>query len=431
MPASSLYAIAALGSGHSFINFTPSLADSPAAIDELARSKAACHYGCDGKTGETLMKSVLAPMFARRNMQVKSWVGHNIFGNMDGQVLDDPENKRAKVASKDHLIREILGYKPNTLVSIEYLPDLGDWKTAWDHIHFAGFLGVPMTLQFTWQGSDSVLAAPLVLDLVRFAELARRLGHVGHLTFLESFFKSPYGATEHCFDRQFETLERWGGGMQNRKRRLTTFHYLLSTGYSRARRKKKRPKRKRVRKPRAAATDKPAAADKPAKSGFAAMGLSKPMLATLKDADYLEPTPIQAGLIPRALEGIDLMGQAQTGTGKTAAFCIPILERLNSREESPWAQALVLAPTRELAVQVRDECVKLSAGGDARVAAVYGGKPIRTQVRTASSRCGDRRRHARSSDGPDEPRLAGARRGPLRGSRRGRPDAGHRLPARH
>jgi len=209
LPASSLYAIAALRSGHSFINFTPSLADSPAAIGELARSNGACHYGCDGKTGETLMKSVLAPMFARRNMQVKSWVGHNIFGNMDGQVLDDPENKRAKVASKDHLIREILGYKPNTLVSIEYLPDLGDWKTAWDHIHFAGFLGVPMTLQFTWQGSDSVLAAPLVLDLARFAELARRLGHVGHLSFLESFFKSPYGATEHCFDRQFETLERW------------------------------------------------------------------------------------------------------------------------------------------------------------------------------------------------------------------------------
>ncbi|MBN1396140.1 MAG: inositol-3-phosphate synthase [Pirellulales bacterium] len=209
LPASSLYAIAALQSGHSFVNFTPSLADSPAAIDELARTKKACHYGCDGKTGETLMKSVLAPMFARRNLRVRSWVGHNIFGNMDGQVLDDPENKRAKVASKDHLIREILGYKPNTLVSIEYLPDLGDWKTAWDHIHFAGFLGVPMTLQFTWQGSDSALAAPLVLDLVRLTEYAHRLGHIGQMPFLASFFKSPYGATEHCFDRQFESLEQW------------------------------------------------------------------------------------------------------------------------------------------------------------------------------------------------------------------------------
>ena len=110
------------------------------------------------------------------------------------------------------------------------------------------------------------------------------------------------------------------------------------------------------------------------------MGLSKPMLAALKDADYLDPTPIQAGLIPRALEGVDLMGQAQTGTGKTAAFCIPILERLKSREESPSVQALALVPTRELAVQVRDECMKLAAGGDARVAAVYGGKPLRKQV---------------------------------------------------
>ncbi len=209
LPASSLYAIAALESGHSFINFTPSLGDAPAAIDELARLRGACHYGCDGKTGETLMKSVLAPMFARRNLQVLSWVGHNIFGNMDGQVLDDPANKRAKVASKDHLIREILGYKPNTLVSIEYLPDLGDWKTAWDHVHFAGFLGVPMTLQFTWQCSDSVLAAPLVLDLVRLTEYAHRRGHVGQMPFLASFFKSPHGATEHCFDRQFEMLEQW------------------------------------------------------------------------------------------------------------------------------------------------------------------------------------------------------------------------------
>ena len=84
LPASSLYAIAALGAGHSYINFTPSLGASPAAIDELARQHGACHYGCDGKTGETLMKSVLAPMFAQRNLRVQSWVGHNIFGNRDG-----------------------------------------------------------------------------------------------------------------------------------------------------------------------------------------------------------------------------------------------------------------------------------------------------------------------------------------------------------
>ena len=110
------------------------------------------------------------------------------------------------------------------------------------------------------------------------------------------------------------------------------------------------------------------------------MGLSRPMMAALHEADYTDPTPIQAGLIPKAMEGVDLMGQAQTGTGKTAAFCIPILERLQPRSESPWVQALVLLPTRELAVQVRDECVKLAQGRDASIVAVYGGKPIRKQV---------------------------------------------------
>ena len=218
LPASSLYAIAALQAGHSYINFTPSLGSSPAAIDELARLRGARHYGCDGKTGETLMKSVLAPMFARRNLRVMSWVGHNIFGNMDGQVLDDPANKQAKVVSKDRLLGEILGCRPKTLTTIEYIPDLGDWKTAWDHVHFAGFLGVPMTLQFIWEGCDSFLAAPLVLDLVRLTELAWRRGHIGQMPFLASFFKSPYGVSEHRFDRQFEMLEQWAeGGRQDRK----------------------------------------------------------------------------------------------------------------------------------------------------------------------------------------------------------------------
>ena len=110
------------------------------------------------------------------------------------------------------------------------------------------------------------------------------------------------------------------------------------------------------------------------------MGLSNVMLASLHEADYLEPTPIQAGLIPRALAGVDLMGQAQTGTGKTAAFCIPILERLQPRSQLANPQALVLVPTRELAVQVRDECIRLSAGRAVHVVGVFGGKPIRQQV---------------------------------------------------
>jgi myo-inositol-1-phosphate synthase len=212
LPASSLYAIAALESGCSYVNFTPSLGAAPRAIDELARLCGSRYFGCDGKTGETLLKSVLAPMFARRNLRVLSWVAHNIFGNMDAIVLNDPVNKQAKVASKDRLLGEILGYRPRSHISIEYIEDLGDWKTAWDHIHFRGFLGVPMTLQLIWQGCDSVLAAPLVLDLVRFTELAWRRSHVGRMDFLASFFKNPHGATEHCFDRQFQMLQDWALG---------------------------------------------------------------------------------------------------------------------------------------------------------------------------------------------------------------------------
>ena len=115
-------------------------------------------------------------------------------------------------------------------------------------------------------------------------------------------------------------------------------------------------------------------------SGFAAMGLSAGMMSALAEAGYLDPTPIQAGLIPPALTGKDLMGQAQTGTGKTAAFAIPILERLAPYRKGSGIQALVLVPTRELAVQVRDECIKLAFASEARVMAVYGGKPIRQQV---------------------------------------------------
>lgn len=209
LPASSLYAIAALDLGLPYINFTPSLGASPPAIQELAELRGTCHAGQDGKTGETLLKSVLAPMFAARNLEVMSWVGHNIFGNLDGLVLDDPANKASKVKNKDQLVGNILGYEPQSLVSIEYIRSLGDWKTAWDHIHFRGFLETPMTLQFTWQGCDSLLAAPLVLDLIRFVELAQRHGEVGVLSHLGSFFKRPLGLTEHDFSRQFLLLCEW------------------------------------------------------------------------------------------------------------------------------------------------------------------------------------------------------------------------------
>ncbi len=209
LPASSLYAIAALDAGMPYVNFTPSLGASPAAIGQLAELRGTCHAGQDGKTGETLLKSALAPMFAARNFQVLSWVGHNIFGNLDSEVLDDPASKAAKVENKDRLLGRILGYDPQTLITIESIRSMGDWKTAWDHIHFRGFLGTPMVMQFIWQGCDSLLAAPLVLDLVRLVELAARRGETGLLAWLGSFFKRPLGLEEDAFFRQFALLEEW------------------------------------------------------------------------------------------------------------------------------------------------------------------------------------------------------------------------------
>jgi myo-inositol-1-phosphate synthase len=209
VPASTLYAIAAFESGCSFVNFTPSVGSNLPALEEFALKQQCLHVGRDGKTGETLMKAVLAPMFAARNLKVLSWVGHNIFGNMDGKVLDDPVNKANKVRSKDHLLTEILGYKPQTLVSIEYIESMGDWKTAWDHIHFEGFLGTKMTLQFIWQGCDSLLAAPLALDLVRLTEREHRRGKSGVMSHLAAFFKSPMGPHEPEFAKQFIALEKW------------------------------------------------------------------------------------------------------------------------------------------------------------------------------------------------------------------------------
>jgi myo-inositol-1-phosphate synthase len=209
LPASSLYAWAALDLGLAYVNFTPSLGASVPALEELARLRGAALAGKDGKTGETLLKTVLAPVFAARNWQILSWVGHNIFGNRDGQVLDDPANKASKIRTKDQVIGAIVGYKPQTHVSIEYIQSLDDWKTAWNHIHFRGFLGVKMTLQFIWQGCDSILAGPLVLDLARLALLAQRRGEAGVLPHLACFFKNPMGVAEHDFFKQFALLERY------------------------------------------------------------------------------------------------------------------------------------------------------------------------------------------------------------------------------
>jgi len=209
LPASSLYCMAALELGAAYLNFAPSLGPDVPAFVELAEQTGGLMAGSDGKTGETLCKSVIAPLFAMRNLNILSWVGHNIFGNRDADVLDDPVNKASKIKSKDHLVRSIVGYSPETLVTIEKVSSMGDWKTAWDHIHYEGFLGAKMVMQFIWQGCDSILAAPLALDLIRLAALALERGERGVMTQAACFFKSPLGVDEQDMFKQFQALGRY------------------------------------------------------------------------------------------------------------------------------------------------------------------------------------------------------------------------------
>ncbi|TPW14105.1 MAG: myo-inositol-1-phosphate synthase, partial [Halothiobacillaceae bacterium] len=199
-------AYAALREGCSYINFTPSPGAAIPGLLELAKQQKLPHYGNDGKTGETLVKTTLAPMFAMRNLHVMSWEGFNMLGNGDGKTLNNPDNRQAKLENKTRVLDNILGYSPHSDVAINYVPSLGDWKTAWDLIHFKGFLDVPMTLQFTWQGCDSILAAPLVLDMVRFAEYAYRQHEVGPMHHLACFFKNPIEVEDMSLFVQFEAL---------------------------------------------------------------------------------------------------------------------------------------------------------------------------------------------------------------------------------
>lgn len=204
--ASALYSYAAVLEGCPYLNFTPSNAALLPAIVKLAETKCVPVMGDDGKTGETLVKSALLPMFLYRNLEVLSWEGFNILGNMDGQILSDPENKESKIITKDGIMGKVLGYNPHSKVHINYVPSLDDQKTAWNFIHFKGFLGTKMSLQFIWQGYDSVLAAPLVLDLVRLSELSNRRSEGGLMKHLASFFKAPQGVDEHRFYEQAEML---------------------------------------------------------------------------------------------------------------------------------------------------------------------------------------------------------------------------------
>src|SRR5207249_4565265 len=138
---STLYAYAAMREGAAFINFAASPAALARAIRELAEREGVPFAGTDGKTGEALVKSALASLFRERDLQVLAWHGDNVLGNSDGAALNAPEVKAAKVETKDGVVRGVLGYSPETSVEITYVPSLGDWKTAWDLIHFQGFLG--------------------------------------------------------------------------------------------------------------------------------------------------------------------------------------------------------------------------------------------------------------------------------------------------
>jgi myo-inositol-1-phosphate synthase len=213
LPPSSLYACAAFVAGCSFVDFTPSPGVRVPAVAELAIRAEVPYAGNDGKTGETLLKSVLAPMFARRNLNVRSWSGLNLLGAGDGANLADPGARASKLASKDRVLAGTLGDVPPGEVGIGYVPDLGDWKTAWNLVTFDGFLGVPMRLEFTWHGCDSALAAPLVLDLARLVAAAHRDGRVGPLPELGFFFKDPLGDGPHGLDAQWRELTAFAAGL--------------------------------------------------------------------------------------------------------------------------------------------------------------------------------------------------------------------------
>lgn len=203
---SAIYAYAAASLGLPFVSFTPSNAALLPALREYFDRAGAPFMGADGKTGETLVKSALAPMFRYRNLRVLTWQGYNLLGDRDGIVLADEDNKLSKVRTKDALLPKILGYPLHTHVGIDFVPSLHDHKTAWDFIHFEGFLGHRMAMQFIWQGCDSILAAPLVLDLIRFADLAKRCGETGPMTHLACFFKQPLGVAEHDLHQQWHLL---------------------------------------------------------------------------------------------------------------------------------------------------------------------------------------------------------------------------------
>ncbi|HEV2290552.1 MAG TPA: inositol-3-phosphate synthase [Gemmatimonadales bacterium] len=196
---SMLYAYAAIMEGVPYANGAPNLSCDFPALEQLAADKGVPIGGKDFKTGQTLIKTVLAPMFKARMLGVSGWYSTNILGNRDGEVLDDPDNFKTKEESKLGVLEYILQPKmyPQLYakmyhkVRINYYPPRGDNKEGWDNIDIFGWLGYPMQIKVDFLCRDSILAAPLVLDLALFFDLAQRAGMSGIQEWLSFYFKSP------------------------------------------------------------------------------------------------------------------------------------------------------------------------------------------------------------------------------------------------
>ena len=199
IPPSMLYALAALESGIPFVNGAPNLTIDVPAIVELAEKQGLPVMGKDFKTGQTLMKTILAPGLKARMLGLEGWYSTNILGNRDGLVLDDKDSFKTKEESKLSVLEYILQphLHPNLYknyyhkVTINYYPPRGDNKEGWDCVDIFGWLGYPMQIKVDFLCRDSILAAPLALDLVLFMDLAQRVGMSGIQEWLSFYFKSP------------------------------------------------------------------------------------------------------------------------------------------------------------------------------------------------------------------------------------------------
>ncbi|HEU5304001.1 MAG TPA: inositol-3-phosphate synthase [Gemmatimonadales bacterium] len=196
---SMLYAWAALMEDVPFANGAPNLTCDTPALEQLALERGVAIGGKDFKTGQTMVKTVLSPMFKARMLGVSGWYSTNILGNRDGEVLDDPESFKTKEESKLGVLEYILQPRlyPELYgqlyhkVRINYYPPRGDNKEGWDNIDIFGWLGYPMQIKVDFLCRDSILAAPLVLDLALFFDLAQRAGLTGIQEWLSFYFKSP------------------------------------------------------------------------------------------------------------------------------------------------------------------------------------------------------------------------------------------------